>query len=139
MKNWNRTGKVKAIILGLLFIPYIIKPIGAQPEMSSVMIIMPLIFGAIAIPFITKINAAILGQVIEKPSWNDNPLNLIRPLRFFHFGAIFFLTSGVSMIIGTLIGFQKINLFGLYAISFGLGILIGIKILIRMKEKEEKA
>lgn len=138
MKNWNRTGKVKAIILGLLFLPNIIKPIGAQPEMNFVMIIMPLIFGAVAIPFITKINAAIFGQVIENPSWNDNPLNLKRPLRFFHFGAFFFLTVGVSMIIGTLIGFQKINLFGLSTISFGLGILIGIKILIRMTEKKEK-
>ena len=135
MKNWNRTGKVKAIILGMLCFPNIIIPIGAHPKMNFELIIIPLIFGAIAIPFIAKINAAIFGHIIEKPSWNDNPLNLKRPLRFFHFGAFFFLIGGLGMIIRTLIGFQKINLFGLSIISFGVGILLGIIILVRMTEK----
>jgi hypothetical protein len=135
MKDWNKTGKVKAIILGVLFLPNIIKPIGAQPDMSFAMIIMPLIFGIIAIPFITKINAAIFGQVIERPTWNDNPLTLKRPLSFFHFGAFFFLTTGLSMVFGTLIKYQQLNLFGLTAISFGIGILLGIQLLLKMTKK----
>lgn len=135
MKDWKKIGKIKAIILGILFLPNIIKPIGAQSDMSFAMIIMPLIFGIITIPFITKINAAIFGQVIERPTWNDNPLTLKRPLSFFHFGAFFLLTSGLSIIIGTLIKYQQLNQFGLTAISFGIGILSGIKLLLKMTKK----
>lgn len=135
MKDWNRTGKIKAIILGILFLPNIIIPIEAKHDMSFAMIIMPLIFGVVAIPFITKINAAIFGQVIERPTWNDNPITLERPLSFFHFGAFFFLTSGLSMIIGTLIKYQQLNPFGLTSISFGIGILLGIRLLLIMTKK----
>lgn len=135
MKNWNKTGKVKAIILGILFLPNIIKPIGGAPDFGFAMIIMPLIFGIIAIPFITKVNVAIFRQVIEKPSWNDNPLTLRKPLRFFHFGAFFFLTTGLSMILGTAIKYKDLNQFGLTAISFGIGILAGIQLLLTMAKK----
>ena len=98
MKDWNKTGKIKAVILGVLFLPNIIKPIGAQPNMSFLMVLMPLVFGIIAIPFITKINAAIFGQVIERPTWNDNPMTLKRPLSFFHFGAFFFTAVSSSTV-----------------------------------------
>jgi len=135
MKDWNKTGKIKAIILGIIFLPNIIKPIGVQPDSGLAMIIMPLIFGIIAIPFITKINAALFGQVIEKPTWNDNPLTLKKPLSFFHFGAFFFLTTGLSMIIGTLIKYQQLNQFGLTVISFGIGILLGIQLLLKITKK----
>lgn len=135
MKDWNKTGKIKAIILGVLFLPNIIKPIGAQPDFGFAMIVMPLIFGLIAIPFIAKINAAIFGQIIERPAWNDNPLTLKKPLIFFHFGAFFFLTTGLSMIIGTLMKFQQLNQFGLTAISFGAGILLGIQLLLKINKK----
>jgi len=135
MKDWNKTGKIKAIILGILFLPNIIKPIGAQPNMSFAMIIVPLVFGIIVIPFITKINAAIFGYVIDRPTWNDNPLTLKRPLNIFHFGAFFLLTTGLSIVIGTLIKYQQLNQFGLAAISFGIGILLGIQLLLKMTKK----
>lgn len=89
------------------------------------MILMPLIFGSIAIPLITKFNAG-LGREIVKPTWNDNPLTLKRPLSFFHFGSFFLITVGLSILLGTAIKFHTLNFFGLTAISFGLGILIGI-------------
>lgn len=126
MKNWNKTGKIKAIILGLLALPNLLMPIGATGQQGLVMILMPLIFGSIAIPLIAKFNGAVLGREIIKPNWNDNPLTLKRPLTFFHFGSFFFLTVGLSMLLGTAIKFQTLSFFGLTAISFGLGILIGI-------------
>ena len=125
MKNWNKTGKIKAIILGLLALPNLLMPIGATGQQGLVMILMPLIFGSIAIPLIAKFNSG-LGREIIKPTWNDNPLTLKRPLSFFHFGSFFFLTVGLSMLLGTGIKFQTLSFFGLTAISFGLGILIGI-------------
>ena len=137
MKKWNKTGKIKAIILGLLFLPNLLAPIGAQSKGLPIVmaVLMPLIFGSIAIPFIAKINAAIFGQVIAKPNWNDNPLTLTRPLTFFHFGAYFCLTAGLSMLIGTGIKFQTFSNFGLTSVSFGLGILIGIWLTLKWTKK----
>lgn len=135
MKDWNKTGKIKAIILGVFFLPNIIKPIGAQPNFEFAMVIMPLIFGLIAIPLIVKVNAAIFGLLIERPTWNDNPLRLKRPLIFFHFAAFLLLGTGLSMLIGTSIKFQHLNQLGLTPISFGIGILGGIQLLLKMTKK----
>lgn len=136
MKNWNKTGIIKAVILGLLFLPNIITPIGAQPDFDFFTILVPpLIFGIVAMPLILKISAAIFGLVIEKPNWNDNPLSFKKPLRFFHFGAFFFLTTGLSMLIGTLVKFQQFNAFGLTTVSFGIGILLGIQLLLKITKK----
>ncbi len=126
MKNWNKTGKIKAVILGLLALPNLLIPIGATGKFELVMILMPLFFGSIAIPLIAKFNGAVLGREIIKPTWNDNPLMLYRPLSFFHFGAFFFITVGLSLLLGSAIKFQTLSFFALPVISFGLGILIGI-------------
>jgi hypothetical protein len=126
MKNWNKTGKIKAIVLGLLALPNLLLPIGVQGQQGFMMILLPLIFGSFAIPLITRFNVIILGREIIKPSWNDNPLTLKRPLTFFHFGSFFFITIGISTLIGTGIKFHLLNFFGLSSISFGLGILLGI-------------
>ena len=138
MKDWNRTGKIKAIFLIVFSLPNLVAPIGANPQQGLViLILMPLIFGSIVIPLISKFNNALLGQEIAKPNWNDNPLIFKRLLSFFYFGAFFFLTVGLSMLIGTAIKFQTISQFGLTSISFGIGILIGINLtLIWIKKKE---
>ena len=39
------------------------------------------------------------------------------------------------MIIGTLIKYQQLNQFGLTAISFGIGILLGIQVLLKITKK----
>jgi hypothetical protein len=126
MKDWNKTGKIKALILGLLALPNLLMPIAQQGQEGFAMIIMPLIFGSFAIPLIAKFNGAIFGRGLTKPTWNDNPLTLKRPLSFFHFGSFFFLTVGLSILIGTGIKFQTLSYLGLTSISFGTGILIGI-------------
>ena len=135
MKAWNRTGKIKAIILGILFLPNIFIPMEIQPDINIVVIIAPLIFGAIAIPFVVKVNVALFGTVIERPKWNNSPFSLKRPLRFFHFGVFFFITTGLSMLIGTGIRYQQLNLRGLTVISFGIGILLGIELLLKSTKK----
>ena len=105
MKNWNRTGKIKAAILGLLFLPNLIAPIKV-PQQPLVAILMPLIFAIVVIPLIAKFNAG-LGAEIVKPNWNDSLVTLKRPLSFFYFGAWFFLVVGVSMLIGSAVKFQR--------------------------------
>ena len=138
MKNWNKTGKIKAIILGLLSLPNILNPISAQSDFGFTRIILPLFFGLLFVPLIIKINVAIFGLTIISPTWNDNPLILKRPLSFFHFGSYFFMTSGLSMIIGTAIKFQQLNLLGMTSLAFGIGILGGINLLLQTKKNVGK-
>jgi hypothetical protein len=138
MKDWNKTGKIKAILLVVLSLPNLLAPIGANPEQGLLAaILMPLIFGSIAIPLISKFNSTLLGREIAKPHWNDNPLKLKRPLSFFHFGAFFFLAVGLSMVAGTAIKFQTLSQFGLTSIFFGIGILIGIALTLKWINKNE--
>lgn len=131
MKKLNITGKIKMIILGILLIPNLIFPSPSGPELGIGSLIIPLIFGTLVIPILSKINSAIFGQIIEQPNWNDNPLNLMRPLRFFQFMSGFFLVTGTSMVIGTAIKFQSLNNFGFSSIFFGLGFFFGIKLSVK--------
>ncbi|MES2558172.1 MAG: hypothetical protein V4590_00415 [Bacteroidota bacterium] len=135
MENWNRTGKIKALVLALIALYNILIPLGAHVEQGIAMIVMPLVFASLAIPLVAKFNGA-LGREIIEPHWNDNPLLLNRPLSFFHFGAFFFLTVGCSMLIGTGIKFQTLNSFGLTSISFGLGILTGIWLTLKWRRSK---
>lgn len=134
LKDWNKIGKIKAIILGVLAISNILIPIGGQEQNKLVTILMPLIFGSFIVPLITLFNVAVLGRKIKTPNWNDNPISLLYPLSFFQFGAFFFLIIGLSILIGNGIKFQIASYFGLYSISFGLGIFIGILISLNWKK-----
>lgn len=140
MKNWNRTAKIKAIILGILFLPNILAPPLAVPKINiSQYLILP-IFMSLAIPFIVKINSVIFKSKIELPSWNDNPLKMFSyPLRFFHFGAWFFMVIGTSAIIGTGLVHHKFQTFGLVSVLIGVGLILGIHLSVRwIKPKYNK-
>ena len=134
-KNWNRTGRIKAIALILLMLPNLLRPMPLDLKMETVAIIAPFLFGCIAIPLIARFNAAI-GKEIRRPAWNDNPLTLKYPLSFFHFGAAFFISIGISMFLGTLIRYFSFNIFGLVSILYGAGMLVGIHISLRWMLKK---
>ncbi len=139
MKNWNRTGKIKAIILAVLCIPNLIyPPQGGMGEGLGFVLIMPLVFGAFAIPLISKFNQGVFGQELTPPHWNENPLRFSKPTVFWQFGGFFFLSNGFAMILGTLIQNLQINRFGLLAVSFGLGILIGVELTLRWNRKSSE-
>jgi hypothetical protein len=120
--KWNKTGKIKAIVLGLLAMPNLLVPTGSIGQQGLLMILMPLIFANVAIPLMAKFNAA-LGREIVKPNWNDNPLTFKQPLAMFDFFAYFFLTVGLSILIGTALKFHTLNNLGLTSISLGVGVL----------------
>lgn len=131
MKNWNKTGKIKAIILAILFFPNLIVASPVHLNLGLLQFIIPLLFGAFALPLIIKLNA-IFGVIkIEKPSWNENPINLNHPLVFFQFATWLILTNGISMIIGAALIHHTFHAFGLLAIMFGIGTLIGIRLTIK--------
>lgn len=135
MEKWNRTGKIKAIILGLLFLPNIIRPKQTiYDDVVMYIVLGPLVFGLLAIPLITKVNSIVFGQAIARPNWNESPLTLKKPLIFFQFGALFMLITGLSTILGTLIKYHELNFMGFLAISFGIGILGGIFLTLKLNK-----
>jgi hypothetical protein len=121
----NKTGKVKAAILVILSLPNLFFPMQLANEDYS-MAITSLIFGIIAVIFFTKLNLKNKGKKIDKPHWNDNPINTNNRLAVYQFWGFFFLSIGASMIIGSLLKFQLLNTFGLTSVLFGIGILLGI-------------
>jgi hypothetical protein len=138
MKNWNNTGKIKAALLLVIFIICIIMPldIALHGEGTTISII-GFIFGSVAVPLITRINAKALKQEIVKPDWNANPFNLKLPLNFYLFGGFFFLIAGLGWIIGSAIRLHPLNDFGLFNITFGIGLLIGVFITYLFRRTKE--
>lgn len=133
MNNWNKTGKIKAVILAVICIPNLLISAPIAPSFGVIQFIIPLLFGSLALPLIIKVNSSLsfVSQTLEKPNWNDNPLTFKRPLVFYQFGAWFMIVIGTSMIIGTALRQTILHTFGLTAIMFGIGILIGIKLMLR--------
>ncbi|WP_420583333.1 hypothetical protein [Reichenbachiella sp.] len=130
MKNWNNTGKVKATILFILAIINLFNPIESPLNFSFMLLIQAVItilFAAFMVPIAIKINKVIFGLNSETPNWNHSILSFKRALSGWQFMAYFFISTGVSMILGALIHYQTFNAIGIVAISFGTGILWGIK------------
>tara|TARA_B100001250_G_C19085303_1_gene480281 strand:- start:37 stop:453 length:417 start_codon:yes stop_codon:yes gene_type:complete len=136
MKNWNKTGFVKAILLLLLSLPNMIAPY-EYPSQFGVMtsLLMPLLFGLIATYFFLKNKLGSKIKEIKPPHWNDNPLKNKSVLSISHFGGYFFSAIGLAMLLGSFIKFKNINEFGLMSLAFGLGIILSIKLTFKVASK----
>ncbi len=121
--NWNKTGKIKAVILALLCLPNLIAPVSVQLDVSPYFGLAAFIFAAIAIPLNVKF-LSLLGIRNVAPNWNDSPFK--QALSFFQFGAYFFLTNGLAIMIGSVIVNYFLSYAGLLAVCCGIGILTGI-------------
>lgn len=137
MRRLNTVGKIKIFLLVLCSIPNLVYPATSAPETSLLMFLIPFIFGALGIPFLSNANSFLFQQHIETPHWNDNPLQLKWPMRLFQFAAAFFMVTGSSMVIGSALHHQVFNAFGLVALMFGLGIYLGIHLAVRWFGKEK--
>lgn len=135
MQQLSKAGKIKVLLLALASLPILVKPIGVKVDLGIKTLVFAFLFGAIAIPVVSKLNAFISGKPIEKPNWNDQILSVKKPLNFFQFGAIFMLVVGSSLVLGSWMKCQFLNQFGLTAILFGFGILLGIQLAVRIASK----
>ena len=81
------------------------------------------------------IGKPIFGEKLEIPNWNSNPLEVKKPLLFFHFMAYFFIVIGLSLVISSLIHFFKLNVFGFDSIFLGIGTILGIRLLLKWERK----
>jgi hypothetical protein len=136
MKNWNRTGKIKAIVLGVLVLSNLISNIDKHNLHSITIIILPFVFSFLATPLIIIINKVMFDGETCKPNWNDNPLILKKPMAFFQFGAYFFVIAGLSILIGAGIKSQNLSYLGLLNFSMGIGIFGGLYFALNWKKLE---
>ena len=134
LKNWNTSAKIKTAIVAACALLNLIAPAYGRPQKGLILvIIMPLLFGSIAIPLITKSTNSI--QIV-KPTWNDNPLIFKKPLSLFHFGAYLFIAIGMSVMVGAGIKYRMLSHIGLMSVLYGLGIFIGIYLTLLSTKKK---
>jgi hypothetical protein len=139
MNEWNRTAKVKAIVLGLASLPNLIFPVNSNPSFVTGSTVIVFLFTALIYPIIFKFNLpSLFGRDFTKPSWNDNPLTFKRPLAFIQFTGAFFVAVGLSMLIGAAIQFGYLPQIGLIVTAFGAGMFVSIFLTLRWVKTEVK-
>ncbi|MFO0477849.1 MAG: hypothetical protein ACK50L_03590 [Bacteroidota bacterium] len=131
-KTWNKTGKLKALILSIIFLLNLFVAVDVPLQLDFLPILMQFLFACLSVLLLAKIGKRFMNLEIAKPDWNDNILFNKRILSIFQFGAFFFVTCGLSFILGTGIKFQSLNYLGLVCIAFGLGILGGITLTLKL-------
>lgn len=133
MKNWNTTAKLKAAIIGFACVVNLAVPVKANSaNLPWPMIgVMFLVCGAVFVTAISFVNKIILGKKLVEPQWNDNPLDLSRPLALFHFGGIMLIATGAAIVAGVVINYQRFEPFGLMCFLFGVGVLAGVRLTLK--------
>lgn len=77
------------------------------------------------------------NSIIKKPRLGNNPLKFRSPLEGLYFGALFFLIAGGCMILTYLIKNKDLSQMGLMAVSYGIGLIITIKLALLKRAKIE--
>lgn len=139
MKNWNLTGKIKALIIVVMSIYSLLFPTIYTGFKGPVMFIIPFLFGIIITPVVARLNMMVAVKEIVKPSWNDNPIRISKPLTFFQFVAFYFLVTGLGTLIGSAIRYGILNYLALTTMSFGLGIIVGIWVTLLIEKRKNRA
>ncbi len=101
--------------------------------------VMIFIFVIFFLSFITKLWSW-FGIEFEKPNWNENPLTLnsSKSLNFFQFMGFWFITSGISKILLIGIFYQKFDKESILLFVYGISVIIGIKMSLKLLNKKKK-
>lgn len=131
--EWNKIAIIKTIVLAIISIPVLFVPTFPNPKMPWFLPLIVLIVVTLGLKFRSRKTPI---ENLVKPSWNDNPFSFTYPLRGYQFGAFFFISQGGAMLLSSLIhSEQSFNTFSLLAISYGIGLLIGIEWILRGAKK----
>jgi len=132
MKGWNTTAWIKSSIIALPVGFNILVP-PSIVEFSIIPLLRPFVIGLVLVWFSAYLTHRFFGFKIESPDWNDNPIYLNRPLRFFQFLSYYNIFMGASILIGSMVAFSALNNYGLSFICWGLGIRFGISLSLRIR------
>ncbi len=143
MKNWNKIGKIKSLVIFILCVLSIsLLNFNGESESKNdfhiVTIILTFLFFVIFLPLITKF-WSLFGFKFEKPNWNENPITFkfSKSLNFFQFMAFWFISSGFINVL--VVGVFNQTFDGESANLFvgGISLLIGIKLSLKWLNKSD--
>ncbi len=136
MKNWNKTGKVKAIFILIISLISLLlfdhnENIDKQNDFYLGMSLITFIIALLFFPLVIKL-WSFLGIKFKKPNWNENPisLNYSKSLNFHLFFSFWIISYGFLKTIFTAIKFNKLDGEGIMFLITGVGVFIGIKLAI---------
>ncbi len=141
IKNWNKTGKIKSILIIVFsLLSLIIINFNENRELRNEFYMgisfLLFLFIIIFFPLVTKF-WSLFGFDFKKPNWNENPLslNFSKSLIFHQFIAYLFLTKGIITIIYVGIFHQQFDGFSALLIIAGISSIIGIKLSLKWLKK----
>ena len=141
MRNWNKTGKIKSIII-LVFslLSLTIMNSNESRELQNEFYIeisfLVLLFVILFFPLVTKF-WSLFGFDFKKPNWNENPLslNFSKSLIFHQFIAYLFITKGIITFLYVGIFHEEIDGESVVLFIVGISSIIGIKLSIKWLKK----
>ncbi|MCD4670268.1 MAG: hypothetical protein K8S14_07470 [Actinomycetia bacterium] len=136
LKNWNITSIIKTILIIIVCVTVFIPQVDYTPNrfesgflgLAKLAVILSLI-----LPGLIYFNKLFFNLKIEKPSWNDNPLILTKPLIFWHYAAYTFMSFGLCWMISDLIYFGFIQYEPIKFFMLGIGSLTGVYLTLWIK------
>jgi uncharacterized protein YhhL (DUF1145 family) len=134
MQHWNKTAKIKTIILIVFLVIYLIRPFQYPHNLHFSVYFSAFISGILLVILKVKFKISTNPTRIEKPSWNENPFKSKKVLSFSHFASYFLFAIGFGILLGTFLMFQTFNSLSLFILSAAAGIYLGIEILIRKNQ-----
>ena len=141
MKNWNKIGKIKSLVIFILCVLSLSllnfnRETESKNDFHIVTIILTFLFFALFLPLISKF-WSLFGFKFEKPNWNENPITFkfSKSLNFFQFIAYWCISSGIANVL--IVGILNQRFDGENANLFvaGISLLIGIKLSLKWLNK----
>lgn len=138
MKNLSINGKIKIIILIIVFVIYLFLPFDEVSNLAKYIPIISFLFATLAtylsfkIQFKTKPE---LYDLIKSASWNDNLFDISKIGSGLQFLTYFIICSALGTITKYLIEFGAINIFGLSGLTFGFGLLLARYLILASNKK----
>ncbi len=131
MEKWNFIGYGKIGFIALFALinylgPIYYEQLDSQTLLTSTLV--PYLGWTIIGTLITLVVTKLFNGTITKPNWSDNPFRLKEPLILLQFVGIGTIIFGLANMLGVLIKYTDIGLFGLQNIFGGLGVLTSIKV-----------
>jgi hypothetical protein len=128
------TGLTKLLIIGVNIILIFTLPWPSEPDALLMSSILPFVAMTGIIPGYHLLIRKEKKEKLKWPNWN---INLFNPqgdtaLGNIDFFGILFATIGLSMIINNKINYNELSKVGMTSVSFGLGILCGLFLTIKI-------
>ncbi|MCX2783648.1 hypothetical protein [Microbulbifer thermotolerans] len=96
------------------------------------------LFGIVGLQVVIGLQAfnPMSAKTWSRPNWRLNHFNFKQPLQFFHFGGWFMLVGSIPYLPEIIEGNQECLFLAAMPASFGLGILIGVRLSVLIFRKK---